>query len=435
MTSLLKKRGLPELYLFLCLSFCLSYASYGQQKLSNQQIEKSADSLYRKKNYQQAISGYLSIIELSDFSMKRANLLYNVACCLSLQGKKDSALLFLKKAIETGYNNKQNLLKDTDLDTLHSTPDWNNIVNSIVESKKVLNDDPAKARFITEDVHHFWTAYEMALKDSFHFKEIFKQNYFNKASRGMNDYMGLKVSSIDFFIEHIKSAPEFYKAIKTKTLQVDDHKKEFLASFGKLKSMYSPAKFPDIYFVIGAFTSAGTVSDAGLLIGLNQICQADDVPVNELNFRLRTRMSRFVSLTNIIAHELIHYQQDGLKNDTTTLSYVIREGMADFIGELISGNTANITLFEWAKGKEKNIWEKFKKDMYYDRYNNWIANSLQATADNLPDQGYWIGYQICKAYYENSPDKKKAITEMLNIQDYKDFLEKSKWEEKLAKMK
>lgn len=73
--------------------------------------------------------------------------------------------------------------------------------------------------------------------------------------------------------------------------------------------------------------------------------------------------------------------------------------------------------------------------MYYDRYNNWIANSLQATADNLPDLGYWIGYQICKAYYENSPDKKKAITEMLNIRDYKDFLEKSKWEEKLAKMK
>lgn len=101
------------------------------------------------------------------------------------------------------------------------------------------------------------------------------------------------------------------------------------------------------------------------------------------------------------------YQQDGLKNDTTTLSYVIREGMADFIGEPISVNTASITLFEWAKGKEENIWEKFKKDMYYDRYNNWIANSLQAAADNLPDQGYWIGYQICKAYYANSPDKKK----------------------------
>jgi uncharacterized protein YktA (UPF0223 family) len=108
--------------------------------------------------------------------------------------------------------------------------------------------------------------------------------------------------------------------------------------------------------------------------------------------------------------------------------------MADFIGELISGSTANEKLMEWAKGKEKRIWENFKKDIYYDRYNNWIANGHQATPDNLPDQGYWVGYQICKAYYENANDKKKAIKEMLNIRDYKKFLVDSKWEEKLSKM-
>jgi len=34
--------------------------------------------------------------------------------------------------------------------------------------------------------------------------------------------------------------------------------------------LYAPARFPDVYFVIGAFPSAGTVSDAGILIGMNQ---------------------------------------------------------------------------------------------------------------------------------------------------------------------
>jgi hypothetical protein len=42
-------------------------------------------------------------------------------------------------------------------------------------------------------------------------------------------------------------------------------------------------------------------------------------------------------LPYLLAHELIHFQQEEMKNDTTTLSYVIRKGMADFIGELISG--------------------------------------------------------------------------------------------------
>ncbi|MGC4102149.1 gliding motility protein GldB-related protein [Ferruginibacter sp.] len=298
----------------------------------------------------------------------------------------------------------------------------------------MLNDDPAKARFYTDDVHNFWYAYDKALKDTVHFKSIFKKHYFDKASRGMNDYMSLKVSSIDAFIAHIKSAPKFYAAIKQKTPLVDDYKKDFLQAFTQLKVLYPPSKFPDVYFCIGAFSSAGTVSDAGLLIGLNQICDADGVPTDELGFRLKTRMNKLEYLPNIISHELVHYQQDGMQNDTTTLSYVIREGMADFIGELISGRVANPALFEWAKGKEKTIWQKFVPDMYFDRYNNWIANSQQATPDNLPDQGYWIGYQICRAYYENATDKKQAISDMLNIKDYKAFLQKSGWEARLAAM-
>lgn len=106
--------------------------------------------------------------------------------------------------------------------------------------------------------------------------------------------------------------------------------------------------------------------------------------------------------------------------------------MGDFIGELISGEPANKALFSWAKGKEKQIWNKFKADMYYDRYDNWIANSKNSTPDNLPDQGYWVGYQICKAYYEQSKDKKQAIQDMLHIRDYKAFLATSKWAEKVA---
>jgi hypothetical protein len=161
-----------------------------------------------------------------------------------------------------------------------------------------------------------------------------------------------------------------------------------------MKSLYAAASFPDIYFIIGAFTSGGTVTNRGLLLGVNQASNDSKVPLNELSSRQRTRVNDIKVLPNLLGHELIHFQQGGMKGDTTTLSYAIKEGMADFIGELISGNTANPVLFSWAKGKEKQIWSKFTKDMYYDRYSNWIANSQQATADNPPDQGYWIGYQI-----------------------------------------
>lgn len=357
---------------------------------------------------------------------------YNMACCLSLAGKSDSALIILKEAIKAGYDDKAHLQKDEDLISLHTSSRWNGLINSVQESKKVLNTDPAKASFITTDIHHFWKAFDIASRDTAHFRQIIKEGYFDKASRGMNDYMGYKVSSIDFFVDHIRSAPAFYAAIRKSTFKTDEYKPAFLASYVKLKSIYEDALFPDVYFVIGALTSGGTVSDAGLLLGVNQTAKDSTVPLNELSFKQRTRVNNILLLPYLVAHELIHFQQDGMKNDTTTLSYVIREGMADFIGELISGGNANQVLYNWAKGKEKQIWSNFTKDMYYNRYSNWIANSQQSTPDNLPDQGYWIGYQICKSYYEQSIDKKKAIYDMLHIQDYDAFFQQSKWADKIS---
>lgn len=57
-------------------------------------------------------------------------------------------------------------------------------------------------------------------------------------------------------------------------------------------------------------------------------------------------------MKHVVAHELVHVQQDLMLSDTTLLRHAIQEGMADFIGELISGKTANQRLHIWAIGKE-----------------------------------------------------------------------------------
>lgn len=421
----------------LAFAFCfllnlISNQVFCQDKQSPAQLQVLADSLYKAKQFQLAVNYYAAFADSNDFAAKKADAYYNMACCLSLAGKTDSAFIMLRQAVKAGYNNKSHLQNDQDLRPLHASSKWQALITSVQESKTVLNADPTKAGFITTDIHRFWKAYDRAIQDTAHFRQIMKAGYFDKATRGMNDYMSYKVSSIDFFVAHIRSAPMFYAAIRKNTFKTDEYKPAFLASYVKLKSIYEDARFPDVYFVIGALTSGGTVSDAGLLLGVNQTAKDSTVPLSELSFRQRTRVNNILLLPYLVAHELIHFQQDGMKNDTTTLSYVIREGMADFIGELISGGNGNQVLYDWAKGKEKRIWSNFTKDMYYNRYNSWIANSQQATPDNLPDQGYWVGYQICKSYYEQATDKKKAIYDMLHIQDYKVFFQQSKWEDKIT---
>lgn len=406
-----------------------------QAQTSFGRASEIADSLYIIKKYKEAIPYYSDLEKRSDFLKEKSLILYKIACCLSLTRKIDSSIAILKQAIKTGYNDKVNILNDKDLENLHKTNEWEKITSDIKVLKKNANTQPAAVKIITSDIYNFWNAYDKANSDTANYKKIFRQFYFNKASVGMNDYMAAKVHTIDFFIKHIKSKPKFYSSVKNKTLEVDRYKSDFTNASKNLKRIYPPARFPDIYFVVGAYTSGGTVSDAGLLIGVNQYCLDDDVVTDEITVNEKMISAKSDYLRFVVPHELIHFQQDGLKQDTITLGYAIQEGMADFIGELISGIKAAPDLHIWAKGKENIIWERFKADMYYDRYDNWIANGKTSTPDNPQDQGYWVGYQICKSYYENEDNKTKAIDAMLNIKDYKSFLQKSKWEEKLAGLK
>ena len=423
---------MKKILLFLILTISINQIN-GQEELNISTLKKEASNDYNSKNYKSATNKYLKLIELSDFKLQKLNAAYSAARSLAMQKKVDSAFILLNKTLEYNFIYKTILIQDSELDNLHDNPKWEDLIAKIPESK-ALNNYPDLAKIVTKDIHHFWEAYDLAEKDSVKTRNIYKKYYFDKASDGMEDYMGSKVSSIDYFIKHIQSHPKLYKTIRENTLKVDKYKKEIQQSFKNIKKIYPEAKFPDVYFVIGAFTSAGTVSGSGLLIGTNQMSDGEHVNTEELDFGDKLLLNKSKYISNVVSHELIHFQQGGMKKDSITLGYVIEEGMADFIGELISGDTANRKIFEWAKGKEKKIWADFKKDMYFDRYNNWITNYDTASKDSYPDLGYWIGYEICKSYYENTKDKKQAIYDMLHIQDYRKFLTDSKWELKLKKM-
>ncbi len=183
-----------------------------------------------------------------------------------------------------------------------------------------------------------------------------------------------------------------------------------------------------MYFVIGKLNSAGTSSSNGLILAIDQISKTNVTDTSELEDWELHYVSPFSNLKATIAHELIHFQQSAMGSDTTLLKASIKEGMADFIGELISGQTANVPLQIFAKGKEKYIWNKFRIDMYLDRAQFWVGNGDQSKPDWPSDLGYWVGYEICKSYYINAKNKNQAIYDMLHIQNYNKFFEDSKFE-------
>ncbi|MFL5809874.1 MAG: TPR end-of-group domain-containing protein, partial [Flavisolibacter sp.] len=398
-----------------------------------QDIGRRADSFYHAKDFKNAAPTYVWAASLNEFRTSKANSYYNAACSYALAGQKDSAMFYLLMAKELGWNNKTHMLKDTDLESLRDEKQWKKLVKSMKETEN-WSGDPLKAQLITTDIANFWEAYDLAQKDTAHRLAIYRQYYINRGTAGLHDYFSDKVGDMRFFVRSHDKKEKFYRAIRANTLKIEIQKPQMIAGFVKFKELYPAARFPSIYFVIGAWTSGGTASANGLLIGADQYVKSADIPLDELNMWEKNNFQELENFPHIIAHELIHFNQFNLKSDTTLLSASLREGMCDFYAELMTGKTANERLRLFARGKEKQIWQDFKKEMWINRASNWISNANQETADHPADLGYWVGYIICKAYYNNASDKKQALYDILNIKDYKNFYEKSGVEEMIQNL-
>ena len=404
-------------------SFLLLFFIAATGLAQNSLIDK-ATNLYLAKNYGPAGDYFLKAAEADEFSASKQEDYYDAACCYALSAKADSAMLLLKLAVKYGYDNLDHMKEDSDLTSLHQREDWSKLLSTI-HPRLRSSQDPLKAQLITTDVKNFWKAYDKAQKDTAHRYDIYRKYYIDPGTPGLQEYFTLKVGSLKSFVRIHDKLTRFYAAIRENTNAVDEQKPLMTASFVKFKELYPIANFPDVYFIIGAFSSAGTSTGNGLLIGLDQVVRTPDTPTDELTLWQQNNLNNLKTLHNTVAHELIHFNQK-MADDTTLLCAVLIEGMADFIGELISGKTPNERLHIWAKGKEKKIWADFEKEMYLNRARNWIANSNQETADHPSDLGYWVGYQICKAYYDQSADKKQAIADMLHIKDYRSFYQQSR---------
>lgn len=83
----------------------------------------------------------------------------------------------------------------------------------------------------------------------------------------------------------------------------------FRVALNQLKDILPEAVFPDVYILMGAMTSAGTLHESGLLIGFEMNAMGPNVPTDELSSWHKAIIGPPNALPALIIHELIHYQQ------------------------------------------------------------------------------------------------------------------------------
>jgi len=393
-------------------------------------LRARASHTLHAKRYAEAAALFQQQAQAEPFQSSKASAFYNLACAQALAGQPQPALRALTQAERLGFRNVDLARTDTDLTSLRALPEFASVVGRMEQAAARLTD-PRNAQLITSDITHFWRAYDLAARDTAQARAIYQREYFDKASLGLQDYFMLRIRSVRDFVQNQRAKPRFYRAIRPSTLRIATMTPQIRAGFAKLKELYPEARFPNVYFVVGRWNSAGTVSSAGMLIGADQLCGTPDTPVDELSTYGRRSLGTLAQLPYVVAHEHIHTLQKASK-DLSLLRGAINEGMADFLAELTTGHQPNASLLPYGQAHEKQIWADFTKEIASKDWSNWIANGRQETADKPADLGYFVGYRICQSYYQEMADKKQAVHDILNISDYPAFLAKSRYAEKLA---
>ncbi|SET38740.1 gliding motility protein GldB-related protein [Hymenobacter actinosclerus] len=288
-----------------------------------------------------------------------------------------------------------------------------------------------QVQLTTTDIDLFWAAYPAAMRDTAQADKVFAEQYFAKGSAGLRDYCARKYQGdARRFARNITQRPRFYNSIRATSLAIAGQKPEILAAFHRLQQLYPSVRFNEVYFVVGGFAGS-TAQPVGLLIEADQTACGPGVDSSELTLVQRNRCGAVTDLPAVITHEMVHNVQQ--PHDGTLLGGIIREGMADFVAELVTGQPgSNARLHVYGNAHERELWNQFVPDMHGRDPRNWLANSKQETAERPCDLGYYVGYRICQAYYAQATDKRQALAELLETKDFKALLDRSGYAAKMT---
>ena len=282
---------------------------------------------------------------------------------------------------------------------------------------------------VTSDIENFWRAFDLAeSSDKKHHPEIYREVYFDQGSIGLQDFITLRIESAESLVETVEKHGRYYRSVRPITNRLGDITKTVGEKCLKFTRYYPKAILPNVYFVIGKLSSAGTPSDNGILIGTEMFGRSAETNIDELSAWHRQAISNLQGIPGVVVHELIHIQQRYPNDPRTVLGQAILEGSASFLTGLIFSDETN-NLRSDSSHEEELLWNEFSAEMHEYDHSNWFGAS--SMKDNRPpDLGYSIGAKICESYCSNAPDLKQAIDDILNIQNFEDFLRDSGYPKK-----
>ncbi|HEU0076276.1 MAG TPA: DUF2268 domain-containing putative Zn-dependent protease [Longimicrobiaceae bacterium] len=282
----------------------------------------------------------------------------------------------------------------------------------------VSHRHPDSARVVADDVARFWAAYDASTPATR--AAALQAMYLDRGTPGLQDFTVLRIGTAETLATAVDRYGGYYRSARASTLRAAGFEPQIRAAFRRMEELYPDAVFPDVYLLVGTLSTGGTTSGRGLLIGTEVYGRTPEAPEAEMEPWMRAVFSGVEKVPDIVAHELVHYQQDYAPG-RSLLRQSLNEGVADFVAELISGRHINPAAHAYGDAHEGELWCEFRGQMHGTDTGAWLYNGSRS-AGRPGDLGYYMGYRIAKAYHERAADRRRAVAEMLKIRDFDAFV-------------
>ncbi|WP_343745345.1 DUF2268 domain-containing putative Zn-dependent protease [Chitinophaga sp.] len=298
-------------------------------------------------------------------------------------------------------------------------------------SARVLAQDAP--RVFTSDVDNFWTAFDSVktVSDTTRQIALMQSLYIDKGTEGLRLFMQLRKFDAARLVTAVNKYPKFWASVRENTLKIKPKIPAIEAHIREFKVLYPDLRPAKLFFTITAVRAAGTVQDSLVLIGTEITTGNKYTDVSEFPDKRLANFFQAQSTDNIIpvvVHEYVHTQQRA--EAKILLGQALHEGACDFITELILKEPLMNSYLQYGRKNEQELKAAFKKEMLGEDFSNWLYNG--STTKTMGDLGYFMGYAICKSYYQRAKKKGQAIKDIITL-NYGDqaavtaFLEKSRY--------
>jgi uncharacterized protein YjaZ len=292
----------------------------------------------------------------------------------------------------------------------------------------------AQINLHTEDLPRFYQAFDSVLTTSDSLKqiEIIQTLYVDKASAGLKEFMILRGGNAVEWRKFMLNEKQLLIEKRPWILSARTQQAIIEKKLRRFKELYPNFRDGDVYFCVGINNSGGTIYDNTVYIGTEVVARNSDhwavsMVLHEFAHTQQWRqrnvsrlkwMQQNVTLNKSDTTQAMEY----MRTHSQLLGRCLEEGMADFVAELVHGESAAKNQFghtTFGLKNEQAVWNAFKKEMFlpFDHNMGWLYGSTgrEIKGEKVRDLGYFIGHQICKSYYNKSKNKKQALKEMLEL--------------------